>query len=115
MRRGVLVVLLWLYGSIVFVSGLVSLGGSSWKVVVDDRIVVFFAGEEVWSCSLCSRLERMVLVVLENRLLIFVGGTTSVSAAVAYTCLTAEVMRPALRKLGSREVGLEDLVGSSIV
>jgi hypothetical protein len=29
--------------------------------------------------------------------------------------LTAEVVRPALRKLGARDVGLEDLVGSSIV
>lgn len=57
----------------------------------------------------------MVLVVLRSRLLIFVGGTTSVSAAVANTCLTAEVVRPALRKLGARDVGLEDLVGSSIV
>lgn len=57
MRCGVLVVLLRSYGSIVFIEGLGSLGGSSWKFVVDDRVVVLFAGEEVWSCSLCSRLE----------------------------------------------------------
>jgi hypothetical protein len=57
MRCGVLIVLLRFYGSIVFVGRLGSLGGSSWKVVVDYRVVVFFAGEEVWSCSLCSRLE----------------------------------------------------------
>lgn len=57
----------------------------------------------------------MVLVVLGSRLLGFVGRTTSVSAAVANACLTAEVVRPALRKLGTWDVGLEDLVGSSIV
>jgi hypothetical protein len=57
----------------------------------------------------------MVLVVLGSRFLVFVGGTTSVGAAVANTCLTTEVMRPALRKLGTRDVGLEDLVGGSIV
>jgi hypothetical protein len=57
----------------------------------------------------------MVLVVLGYRLLVFVGRTTSVCAAVANTCLTAEVMRPALRKLGAGDVGLEDLVCSSVV
>jgi hypothetical protein len=57
MRCGVLVVLLRFDGRIVFVVGLRSLGGSSWKVVVDDRVVVFFAREEVRSCSLCCRLE----------------------------------------------------------
>lgn len=57
----------------------------------------------------------MVFVALGSRLLIFVGRTTSVSAAVANTCLTAEVMGPALRKLGTRDVGLEDLVGGSII
>jgi hypothetical protein len=57
MGCGVLVVLLRLDGRILIVVGLGSVTGCSWKVVVDDRLVVFFAGEEVWSCSFCSRLE----------------------------------------------------------
>lgn len=83
--------------------------------MVDDRVVVVLSREEVWSCSFCGGLEGKVLVVLGSRLLVFVGRTTSVGATVANVCLTIEVMRPALRELGTWDVGLKDLVGGSIV
>jgi hypothetical protein len=115
MRRRVLIVLLRSYRSIVFVFGIGTLIGDSRKVVVDDRLVILFAREKVWSSAFCSRLERMVPVLLGSRLLVLVGRTTSVGAPVANICLTIEVMRPALRELGTWDVGLEDLVDSSIV
>ena len=115
MRRSVLIVLFRLCGTVVFVIRLRGLGGSRGKVVVDNRFVVVLSREEVWSCSFCGRLEGMVLVVLGSRLLVLVGRTTSVDATVANVCLTIEVMRPALRKLGTWDVGLKDLVGGSIV
>ena len=115
MRRSVLVVLFRLGGTVVFVVGLGSLGGSGWEIMVKDRFVVVLPSEEVRSCSFCSRLERVVFVILGSGLLILIGRTTPMAATVADACLTTEIMGPALHKLGTWDVGLEDLVGGSIV
>ena len=115
MRRSVLVVLLWLGGSVILVVGFGCLGRSGWEIMVEDRFVSALPREEIRSCSLCSGLEGMVLVVVGSSVLILVGRTTLMSATVANTCLTTEIVVPAFRKLGAWDVGLEDLVDGSIV
>ena len=115
MRRSILIVLLRFGGSVIFVIGLRSLGGSNWEIMVEDRLVSALPREEIRSCSLCSGLEGMVLVVVGSSVLILVGRTTLMSATVANTCLTTEIVGPAFRKLGAWDVGLEDLVDGSIV
>lgn len=115
MRRGVLVVLLRLDGSVVFLVGLGSVGRSSWEIMVEDRLVIVLSREEVRSCSFCNGLEGMVFVVTGSGVLILKGRTTLVGATVANICLTTEIVGPAFRKLGAWDVGLEDLVDGSIV
>lgn len=115
MRRGVLIVLLRLDGGVIFVVGLGGLGEGNWEIMVEDRLVSALPREEIRSCSLCSGLEGMVPVVVGSGVLILVGRTTLMSATVANTCLTTEIVRPAFRKLGAWDVGLEDLVDGSIV
>lgn len=83
--------------------------------MVEDGLVVFLAREEVQGCRFSVRLERVVFVVVGGRLLVLVSGTSAMSATVANTCLAAEIVRPAFRKLGARDVGLEDLVDGSVV
>lgn len=115
MRRGVLIMLLRLGGSVIFVFGFGSLGRSGWEIMVDDRLVIDLSREEIRSRSLCSGLERMVFVLVGTGVLILVGRTTLVGATVANTCLTAEIEGPAFRQLRAWDVGLEDLVDGSIV
>ena len=103
------------HGSVVFVFELGSVGRISWEIMIEDRLVIVFPGEEIRSCSLCSGLEGMVLVVVGSSVLILVGRTAPMAATVADTCLTTEIMGPPLRKLGAWDVGLEDLVDGSIV
>jgi hypothetical protein len=113
MRRGVLIVLLWLGRRIIF--GLGSLGRGVWDFVVEDWRVVFLAGEEIQRCILAARLKRVIFVVLRSRLFVFVGRTTAMSATVAYAGLTTEIVGPALGKLSTWDVGPEYLMDSSIV
>jgi hypothetical protein len=113
MRRGVLIVLLWLGRRIIF--GLGGLGRGIWDVVVEDWHVVFLAGEEIQRCILAARLERVIFVILRCRLFVFVGRTTAVSATVAHAGLTTEIVGPALGKLSAWNIGPEDLVDGSII
>ena len=115
MRRGILIVLLRLDRSVVFVVGFRSLGGSSWEIMVEDRLVIILPREEIRSCSFRSGFEGMVSVDLGSGLLVLVGRTTLVGATVANICLTTEVVGPAFGKLGAWDVGLENLVDGSIV
>jgi hypothetical protein len=117
MGRCVLVMLFRLGGTVIVIViiGLGTLGWGSWKIMIKDRFVIFLAREEIRRCSFCSRLERVVFVVVGSRLLVFVGRTTSVSATMANAGLPAEVMRPAFRKLSAWDVGMEDLVDGSVV
>ena len=57
----------------------------------------------------------MIFVVVGSGVLILVGRTTLMGAAVANTCLAAEIEGPAFRQLRAWDVGLEDLVDGSIV
>lgn len=115
MRRSILIVLLRLGGSVIFVVGIRSIGGSSGQIMVKDRLVIVLPREEIRSCSLCSGFEGMVFVVVGCGVLVLVSRTTLVGATVANTCLATEIVRPAFRKLGAWDVGLEDLVDGSIV
>lgn len=107
--------LLRLGGSVISVVGLGSFGSSGWEVMIEDRFVVVLAREEIRSYSFCRRLEGVVFVVVRSGVLILVGRTTLVGATVANTCLATKVIGPAFRELGAWDVGLEDLVGGSIV
>jgi hypothetical protein len=48
-------------------------------------------------------------------MLVLKGGTTPMSATVAYARLTAEIVGPAFGKLGAWNIGMKDLVDGSIV
>lgn len=115
MRRSVLVVLLWLGGSVILVVGFGCLGRSGWEIMVEDRFVSALPREEIRGCSLCGGLEGMVFVVVRSGVLILVGRTTLMGATVANTSLTTEIEGPAFRQLRAWDVGSEDLVDGSIV
>jgi hypothetical protein len=117
LRRSVLVVLLFFDGLIV------ELG--LWLGVLDDRDIgegvieewleVFFAGEVVGLGDFAVGSEGVEFLALDGGGGVFVGWAAAVGATVTDAGLAAEVVGPAFGKLGTGDVGVEDVVDGAVV
>ena len=83
--------------------------------MIEDRLVVLFAAEEIERCVLSAGLERLIFADFIISLFVFVGRPSTVSAPMPNGCLAAEIVRPAFRKLRAWNVGLEYFVNGSVV